>query len=133
VLTILGNRPDWTLLMGPEELLAESVLAGGHGGVNGGANLFPRLYVNLFEAARAGDLARIRQLHSLVMEMRNTLYQIGRHSSALIKGVKCALSCFGVCDDFMAEPFHRFRKDERAQVQRFLDQMMPKLESHSLQ
>jgi len=132
VIGLLKHRPDWTILMGPEELLAESVMAGGHGGVNGGANLFPQLYVSLYEAASAGDLSKVRDLHRLVMELRNSLYQIGKHSSALIKGVKCALSCLEVCNDFMAEPFHRFRADERSKVERFLAEITPQLHSRSL-
>ena len=115
---LLKQRPDWSLLMGPEELLAEAVVAGGHGGVCGGANVFPELYVRLYEAARAGDLARARQLHGLVMKVSGSLYRVGRHSSSIIKGIKCALACLGVCDDFMAEPFHRFRAEERVRIQR---------------
>ena len=118
---LLKHRPDWTLLVGPEEMLADTVLAGGHGGVNGGANLFPTLYVRLFEAAKAGDLARIRELHAQVMRVSEELYRIGQHSSAIIKGLKCALSLSGLCDDFMAEPFHRFRADERERVRKFLE------------
>ena len=67
-LDLLKHRPDWTLLVGPEERLAETVLAGGHGGVNGGANLFPKLYVQLYQAARAGDASRTDQLHAQVMQ-----------------------------------------------------------------
>lgn len=107
------SRAGWTVLVGPEELLAESVLLGGHGGVNGGANVFPRLYVELHRAATAGDLKRVRELHSLVMQVAGRLYGVGRHSSAVIKGIKCAVSCLGLADDFMAEPFHRFRESER--------------------
>jgi dihydrodipicolinate synthase/N-acetylneuraminate lyase len=114
---LLKHRPDWSLLMGPEELLVDAVLAGGHGGVNGGANLFPKLYVELFQAARKGDFARARQLHAVVMKVSGQLYRIGRHSSSLIKGIKCALACQGICEDFMAEPFHRFRDEERSLVQ----------------
>ncbi|MET0263570.1 MAG: dihydrodipicolinate synthase family protein [Rariglobus sp.] len=113
---LLGDRPDWTLLMGPEELLAESVLLGGHGGVCGGANLCPRLYVDLYQAAVSRDIARVVELHARVMHISSTLYKVGRHGSAFIKGLKCALSLIGVCDDFMAEPFHRFRETERAEV-----------------
>jgi 4-hydroxy-tetrahydrodipicolinate synthase len=120
---LLKHRPDWSLLVGPEELLAEAVLAGGHGGVPGGANLFPRLYVQLCEAARAGDVPRSQQLHAQVMLISKSLYQIGRHPSAVIKGIKCALACQGICDDFMAEPFHRFRAEERARVQRYLPEL----------
>ena len=120
---LLKQRPDWTLLMGPEELLPDAVLAGGHGGVNGGANLWPRLYVDLHQAARAGDAVRVRELHAQVMRISNNLYRIGRHSSAIIKGLKCALALLGVCDDFLAEPFHRFREPEREKVKRLLSEL----------
>ena len=56
LLELAKGRTAWTVLVGPEELLAESVLLGGHGGVNGGANIFPRLYVELHRAAAGGDL-----------------------------------------------------------------------------
>lgn len=117
---LLKHRPDWTLLVGPEEMLADAVFAGGHGGVNGGANFHPRLYVELFHAAQAGDNVRVRELHAQVMCISDNLYRIGRHSSAIIKGIKCALSLLGVCDDFMAEPFHRFREAEREKVRLLL-------------
>jgi 4-hydroxy-tetrahydrodipicolinate synthase len=120
---LLKHRPDWTLLIGPEEMLADSVFAGGHGGVNGGANFHPRLYVDLFRAAQAGDNARVRELHAQVMRISDNLYRIGRHPSAIIKGIKCALSLLGVCDDFMAEPFHRFREPERDKVRQLLNEM----------
>src|SRR5206468_2603847 len=74
---LAANRPDFSLLVGPEELLAEAVLLGGHGGISGGANLFPRLYVELYNAARRGDLARTRELHDRVMRVSTTLYQVG--------------------------------------------------------
>jgi len=119
-LALLEHRPDWSLLIGPEELLADALFAGGHGGVNGGANLFPKLYVRLWEAARAGEISRARELHTLIMRVSESLYQIGRHPSAIIKGIKCALNCLGVCDDFMAEPFHRFRAEERQRVEKEL-------------
>lgn len=113
---LLKHRPDWTLLMGPEHLLFESMSAGGHGGVSGGANIFPRLYVRLFEAVRDGNAARARELQAQVTRVGDALYRIGRHPSSVIKGIKCALACLGVCDDFLAEPFHRFRAEERELV-----------------
>ncbi len=129
VLALRERRPDWSIFVGPEEMLPEALLAGAQGGVNGGANLFPKLYVRLFEAARRGDLPRIRELHSIVMRVSEGLYHIGRHSSALIKGLKTALSLCGVCDDFMAEPFQRFREPERARVREFLDELNPLLKN----
>jgi 4-hydroxy-tetrahydrodipicolinate synthase len=115
---LLPHRNDWSLLIGPEEKLLDSLALGGHGGVNGGANVFPKLYVKLFESHRAGNLARARELQAQVQRVSSSLYHIGKHASAVIKGIKCALACLGICDDFMAEPFHRFRAAERALVER---------------
>jgi dihydrodipicolinate synthase/N-acetylneuraminate lyase len=117
---LVADRPDFSLLVGPEELLGESVLLGGHGGVCGGANLFPRLYVELYEAASAAQLERIARLHSRVMQLGETIYSVGKHRSAFIKGLKCGLSCLGICDDFMAEPFQRFGPSQREQIQKYL-------------
>jgi len=128
VVGLLPRRPDWSLLIGPEELLAEAVRAGGHGGIPGGANLFPKLYVQLCASARNGDTDRTGQLHAQVMRISGSLYQIGRHPSAIIKGIKCALGCLGICNDFMAEPFHRFRAEERARVQRCLAELTAQVE-----
>jgi 4-hydroxy-tetrahydrodipicolinate synthase len=120
---LLKDRPDWSIFMGPEELLLDAVLAGAQGGVNGGANLFPSLYVALFEAAAAGDVLRARELHTVVLEVSDRLYKVGRHTSSIIKGLKCALSIEGVCDDFMAEPFRRFEPADRHRVAEMLEQL----------
>jgi 4-hydroxy-tetrahydrodipicolinate synthase len=123
VQSLLADRPDFTLLMGPEQLLAESVLLGAHGGVCGGANLLPRLYVDLYEAAVAKDLARIESLHRTVMQIDATLYSVGHYESSFLKGLKCALSCLGICSDFLAEPFHRFRGPEREVIRGYLKEL----------
>jgi dihydrodipicolinate synthase/N-acetylneuraminate lyase len=114
---LLKHRPDWSLLIGPEEKLFAALQVGGHGGVSGGANLFPRLYVKLCETYRAGDRAQAQELQKQIQRVSDSLYHIGKHSSSIIKGIKCALACLGVCDDFMAEPFHRFRAEERKLVE----------------
>jgi len=115
------KRPDWPFLIGPEELLAEAVLAGGHGGVSGGANLHPRLYVDLYEASARGDWETARKLSAKVLELSSRLYHVGQHGSAIIKGLKCALSIVGICDDFMAAPFHRFHDSERKLIEQHLE------------
>ena len=121
--SVMADRPDFSLLMGPETLLAETVLLGGHGGVCGGANLLPRLYVDLYEAACAKDLQKVERLHAKVVEINATLYRVGRYASSLLKGLKCALACLDICSDFVAEPFHRFREPERQIVRRYVEEL----------
>ncbi len=109
--------------MGPEELLAETILLGGHGGVNGGANLYPQLYVRLYDAAHKGDLPLVKVLHDKVIHISTTLYGVGHYSSSYLKGLKSALSIKGICSDFMAEPFHRFRTPERKRISDILSEL----------
>jgi len=110
---LAAGRPDFTILVGPEELLAEAVLLGAHGAMCGGANMVPRLYVDLYDAARAADLPRVRDLHERVMRISSALYTVGPPESSYIRGLKCALGLLGLCDDTPAEPFERFGAAER--------------------
>lgn len=121
--TLLKDRPDFSLLMGREELLAEAILLGGHGSVCGGANLVPELYVELYNAARSKDLAKVELLHQKVMKLSTAIYKVGRYESSLLKGLKCALSCIGICSDFLAEPFHRFRRAEHEVIERYVAEL----------
>jgi 4-hydroxy-tetrahydrodipicolinate synthase len=114
------DRPDFSLLMGPEELLAQSVLAGGSGGVNGGSNFAPRLYVDLYEATLAGDLKRVGELHKIVMKISMNVYPADKASGYYLKGVKSALSLMGICSDVMAEPFTSLDAEGAAHVERTL-------------
>ena len=121
--SLLKDHPDFSLLMGREELLAEAILLGGHGSVCGGANLVPELYVELYNAACSKDLPKIEVLHQKVMKLSAAIYKVGRYESSLLKGLKCALSCIGICSDFLAEPFHRFRRAEHEVIERYVAEL----------
>jgi 4-hydroxy-tetrahydrodipicolinate synthase len=117
---LLQDHPDFTFMVGSEEILSEFVLLGGHGGVTGGANLFPRLYVDLYQASLSRDFDQISLLQQKVMQISTTIYKVGRYGSSYLKGLKCALSVMGICNDFMAEPFHKFKEPERLKIQQML-------------
>jgi len=112
---LMADRPDFALLVGPEQLLAEAVMMGAHGGVHTGSNIWPRLYVDLYEAAAARDLDRVNQLQKTVMQLSTSIYGDMRYA-ANIKGAKCALSLMGICRDTLAEPFQPFDEARRQQV-----------------
>ena len=129
----LRDRPDFSLFVGPEQLLAESLLLGCDGGVCGGANLFPKLYVALYESANRRDLERTTILHDLVMDVCDEIYRAGRYWSSYLKGLKCALSLKNICSDFMAEPFRRFRDAERNEIAGALARVEKRLSSTGFQ
>lgn len=114
----LGEDFDKTYLLGPEELLGEAVLLGADGGVNGGANAFPRLYVNLYEAAVAGDMQKVKALQAQVIRISHTLYQGGK---TVIQGIKFALSKMGICQDHVALPLAPLDHLEKEAMRQFLE------------
>ena len=82
--------------------------------------MIPELYVELYNAACAKDLPKVEELHQKVMKFSNTIYKVGRYESSYLKGMKCALSCVGICSDFMAEPFSCFQKEEKRKMELLL-------------
>lgn len=112
----MRERPDFSILMGPEEAMGEAVLMGASGGVAGGANIFPRLFVDLYNAAYAKDVDRVRALQERVMKASSLLYGVGHHNSSFVKGVKCALSLMGICGDALAEPREPFNAADRERI-----------------
>jgi len=117
----MRDNPGFLLFIGPEEITAEGVLLGASGGVNGGANMFPELYVNLYEAAKARNFNKIDELQKTVLQISSTLYTVGKYGSSYLKGLKCSLSLMGICNDYIADPFHKFRKEEREIINKNLE------------
>jgi 4-hydroxy-tetrahydrodipicolinate synthase len=117
----MKERPDFAMLVGPEEITGECVLLGGHGGSNGGANMFTELYVGMYDAAKAHDIDRVLRLQQYIMQISTSIYTVGQHGSSYLKGLKCALSILGVInDDFVASPFYKFNAPERDKIRQAL-------------
>jgi len=119
---VLQQRPDWSILVGPEELLEPAVFLGAHGGVCGGANLFPQLYVDLYQAASRGDQSRSNVLQNQVRRLAGHLYHHDQYSTGVIKGLKIALACRGICSDYVAPPLSPYLPQSRHAIIEFLEQ-----------
>jgi hypothetical protein len=59
---------------------------------------------------------KIEKLQTTVMQISSTIYNVGHYGSSYLKGFKCALSVLGICSDFIAEPFYKFKEPERKKV-----------------
>jgi 4-hydroxy-tetrahydrodipicolinate synthase len=101
----LGGREDFALYVGPEEITGEAVLMGADGGINGGANLFPRLYTAMFAAADRGDLAEVRRLQRMIERVSGTVYSLVPGGSAYLRGLKAAAGLLGLCSPLPALPW----------------------------
>jgi 4-hydroxy-tetrahydrodipicolinate synthase len=110
------DRSDFSLLVGPDDLLAEAVLMGAHGGMAGGSNVWPRLFVALYEAAATGDLNRVAALQLQAVQFDRAVY----HSANPLRGIKCALSRMGICSNDLTPPLQPYSQQERDQVEKYL-------------
>lgn len=119
----MRDRNDFSFFVGPEEMMAQVVLLGAHGGVNGGANMFPKLYVALYKAAAEGNLHKVQELQQKVMQISSTIYNVGSYGSSYLKGVKCALSVLGICNDFLASPFNKFDGEHRRKIEEAIESL----------
>jgi 4-hydroxy-tetrahydrodipicolinate synthase len=114
-------RSDYSLLMGPEELLVEAIRLGAHGCVGGGANAWPQLLVALYEAAVAGDAAQIDALQARLQRL-SRMFAGGGYAVGVVRALKAALHALGVCSDRLAEPFRTCNAEERALVTSILQE-----------
>ena len=117
------SSPEFAVIAGSEIYLPETIIAGGHGAVAGGANLFPSVFVELYEASLEKDFEKIDLLKKKLILIEEKIYNVGSYSSKHIKTIKCALSAMGICNDYVAYPFRRFHDAKRQQIQQNLKEM----------
>jgi 4-hydroxy-tetrahydrodipicolinate synthase len=120
VLRLVAKRPGFTVLIGPEELLGQAVLLGAHGGISGGANLRPELYVALYRAAAQRSFTDVECLERRVMDLSENVYRIGDPATSYFRGLKCALGLEGICSELPAPPLAPFEDGERDRLRSWL-------------
>lgn len=92
LLEMARDFPGYTVLVGPEEGLARALDMGAHGGVSGGANLAPSLFVDIWRAMRDNQRATAYALQETSLYLSREIYAEG-----YLTGLKCALELAGIC------------------------------------
>jgi 4-hydroxy-tetrahydrodipicolinate synthase len=116
VLRLVGHKSEFTVLVGPEELLPQAVQLGAHGGISGGANLNPKLYVDLYNAAVEHRWEDARALQRQVIELSERVYRVGNSETSYIRGQKGALELAGICSGLPAPPLLPLDERERSAI-----------------
>lgn len=111
-----AQNEDFSVFMGPEELIPEAVAAGADGGVCGGGNLLPHVYVELFEAAIRNDVTEISRLRNVVHEVFRHIYKDPTGQMNLIPALKLALQHSGLCLSCIAPPLPAVTADHERQI-----------------
>lgn len=115
-------RPDWRIYIGPEAMLQQAHARGGDGGVCGGANVAPDLFVKCYQSLVEKDEVEYGQIQQQI-ERFQEIYDIGKYASRYIKATKSALSLMNICSDLPADPFNRFLPPQREQVAEILKEL----------
>ena len=115
---------DFGIYMGPEELTSEVVRIGCDGGVNGGANLFPELFVKSFDAAASGDTGLADYYQDRIMYLSNSLYGLDKSSDAsFLRGIKTALGVKKICSPYVALPYRAYEGAKLEKVKSVLEDL----------
>ena len=116
------DSPEFSIITGTELFIPETIMNGGHGAIAGGANIFPNLFVQLYKASLRKDYEAIATLRNKLMIIYSGIYSVGKYTSRITKGTKCALSVMNICNDYMAPPLNRFNGAERKQIEKYLSE-----------
>jgi 2-dehydro-3-deoxy-D-pentonate aldolase len=116
------NYSGFSLITGTEMFIPETISGGGHGAVPGGANIFPGLFVDLYEASLTGNTARVNSLYRIVAAINNTIYCAGR-GAKIVQGIKAALNTMLICNDYVAWPLRSHRMEERIKIKRSVSEI----------
>ncbi len=116
------KSPEFSIIAGTELYLPETIIYGGHGAVAGGANFFPKLFVDLYNASLTDDKVAIIELRDKVLKLYSTIYSVGNHVSRYTKGTKSALYAMGICEDHMALPLRRFSDEGRDKIKNYVEE-----------
>lgn len=129
LLSVKRSNPEFSVFVGPEELLVQSVYSGADGAVAGGANIFPSLYVKLYEAAMAGDQETINRIQPIIMEISQKIYGNSSKSSSYLCGIKESLYFLGICESNICLPLVTVDAETKERIRNNLEKIIFKIKS----
>jgi 2-dehydro-3-deoxy-D-pentonate aldolase len=124
LLAVKTSRPEFSVLAGPDEMLAQALLVGADGGVNGGGNIFPSLYAKLYEAAVNRDMETVQKLQDWVISISDKIYNCSPKSSGYISGVKESLYHLGICEPHLSPPLQPIDKSAKENIRQNLEKLI---------
>jgi 4-hydroxy-tetrahydrodipicolinate synthase len=123
------ERRDWALLTGAEHLLAASLELGGDGGVCGGANVWPQLFVQVYEAASALTDTAIIDHQNVVNDLMDKVDRLSQiygpiaTGATMVKGLKAAVAALDICGETIAAPLSSCSSAERWRINQLVQSL----------
>lgn len=92
-MSIIARTKDFCVLSGEDHLLFSTCCLGGCGGIMASAHVLPGRFLELYEAARRGDLVEARRLHYHLLPLVRVMFKEPNPAPA-----KAAMRLMGVID-----------------------------------
>ena len=109
---------DISLISGGEYLLGAGFLLGSNGNIAASSNLFPKLFVELYQAGAIDkDIDKTLALSAKIA----TLNEITRTGQSWLHGIKYAASKLGLCQDIVSGNFSPLNASSKAQIDRIIE------------
>jgi 4-hydroxy-tetrahydrodipicolinate synthase len=115
LLTLLGDRTDFSIMLGSHTAVGAAVLFGADGGVISISNVAPKESVALYNAAKARDIDEVHRLQKLLLRL-SKMYTYGQG----VSGMKACLEILGVCRAHTTSPLLPVSESAKAELQQLL-------------
>lgn len=120
VLYTYRDHPRFRVVQGHESYAGVSFLLGAHAGHLGLANVAPKLFVQLYNAAKARQIDEVLRLQQKVDALAHMWSIGGATNASYFNSMKTALQLLGICGTGVSRPYAPFNEAEVAQVRAIL-------------
>ncbi len=110
-----ADRPDFSITVGWSGQSAHALSLGFDGIVPNPANLMPKMYQALYDAAFSGDVKRAEELQVRTDVVAN-FFQKDKLLSVTFAYLKFMMSQLGLCGPYVLPPLKRLTKEEEAHI-----------------
>jgi 4-hydroxy-tetrahydrodipicolinate synthase len=120
-----ADRDDFSHLIGWATISADGLLLGSDGLVPSTGNLFPQLYVNLYNAARENDVETARRLQNETDEI-SRVYQKDFLICDSLAALKVMMHEAGLCQPHVLPPLQRINSEREVAIRKKTVELLQK-------
>lgn len=120
------NRDDFGFYLGWAAQSAYSLLKGADGIVPSTANFVPKLFKELYEAARSGDADTAYKLQELTDEI-SLIYQKNRKLNTSLPALKVLMEALNLCNSYVIPPMYNIVQDEQLKLKTQIGDILKKI------
>ena len=125
-IALFGNRSDFSIMIGPNPLLGQSMQLGADGLVPSLGNLVPSVCQRLYDCARQGDSGGVETCQQQLNELSNLLRN-GLSLGQALAAHKTAMGVLSLCGPAMLPPLQPLSESHQQQLKQNFSAWLAKI------